>query len=272
MSVEEPLPPGACDTHMHVYDRSYPSSPVAVLHPPDATVDDYRTLQAELGTERVVVVQPTTYGVDNRCQLDAMAQLGDAARGIAVIDQTTSEAEIDRLDGLGVRGARFHMLPGGAVGWGSLEPVAAAVADVGWHIQLQLNGRELTDRIDQLLALPVTVVIDHIGRFMPPVPVDDPAFRALCRLIEQGSAWVKISAPYESSLDGSGAYADVAPLARTLIDRYPDRMLWATNWPHPGQTDPPTAADLRALLDAWVPVDHRQAILVDNPAALYGFA
>lgn len=271
MNVDERLPPGTCDTHMHFYHHSYPSSPDAVLHPPDATVADYRGLQAELGTERVVVVQPTTYGLDNSCQLDAMAQLGGRARGIAVLDHTISAAEIERLDELGVRGARFHMLPGGAVGWESLEPVATAIADAGWHVQLQLNGRELIDRIDQLLALPVPVVIDHVGRFMPPVPVDDPAFAALCRLIEEGGGRVKISAPYESSTDGPPDYSDVAPLARTLIDRYPDRMLWATNWPHPGRTDPPTAADLRALLEAWIPAELRHMVLVDNPAALYGF-
>lgn len=271
VSIDRPLPPGSFDTHMHFYHHSYPSSPDAVLHPPDATVADYRALQAELGTERVVVVQPTTYGLDNSCQLDAMAELGEAARGIAVIDHTTSAGEIERLDRLGVRGARFHMLPGGAVGWESLEPVAAAIAEFGWHIQLQLNGRELTERVGQLLALPVSVVVDHVGRFMPPVPVGDPAFGALCRLIEEGSGRVKISAPYESSVVGPPDFPDVTPLARTLIDRYPGRMLWATNWPHPGQAAPPTTADLRALLDAWIPAEHQQTILVDNPAALYGF-
>ncbi|MDH3301734.1 MAG: amidohydrolase family protein [Acidimicrobiia bacterium] len=271
MRIDPPLPAGACDTHMHFYHHSYPSSQAAVLHPPDATVADYRALQTELGTDRVVVVQPTTYGLDNRCQLDAMAELGGAARGIAVIDHTTSADEIDRLDRVGVRGARFHMLPGGAVDWTSLEPVAGAIADVGWHIQLQLNGRELTERVDQLLALPVTVVVDHVGRFMPPVANDHPAFTALCRLIDGGRAWVKISAPYESSVDGPPAYPDIAPLAQTLIERYPERMLWATNWPHPGQADPPTAGDLRALLDAWLPTEHRESILVDNPVTLYGF-
>lgn len=271
MNTEQPLPAGACDTHVHFYHRSYPSSPEAVLHPPDASVTDYRALQTEVGTDRVVVVQPTTYGLDNRCQLDAMAQLGGAARGIAVIDHTTTAREIERLDRLGVRGARFHMLPGGAVGWESLEPVAAAIVDAGWHIQLQLNGRELTERVERLSVLPVPIVVDHVGRFMPPVADDDPSFLSLRRLIEDGSVWVKISAPYESSVEGPPDYGDVATLARTLIDCYPERMLWATNWPHPGQAGPPTATDLRALLHAWIPAEQQQRILVDNPATLYGF-
>ena len=200
-----------------------------------------------------------------------LAEVGDRARGIAVINHTTTVAEIERLDRLGVRGARFHMLPGGAVGWESLEPVSAAIAGFGWHIQVQLNGRELPERIERLLALPVNVVVDHVGRFTPPVPVDDGAFLALCRLLDEGSAWVKISAPYESDPAASPDYPEVATLARTLISHYPERMLWATNWPHPGQAVPPSTADLRNLLDDWIPPEHRQTILVDNPVRLYGF-
>ncbi|MDH3293917.1 MAG: amidohydrolase family protein [Acidimicrobiia bacterium] len=266
---------GICDTHIHFYSSRYPASPDSVLFPPDVTVGDYRAVQQVLGLERVVVVQPTTYGLDNSCQLDAMAQLGPAARGVMVVNAATPSSELERLDRLGVRGARFHMLAGGAVGWDDLEPVAAAIEPLGWHIQLQLNGRELADRFDRISALPVKVVVDHVGRFMPPpagpAPLIDANFEALCRLVDHGRAWVKISAPYESSVEGPPDYGDVAALARRLVAEFPERMLWATNWPHPGQADPPSETDLSNLLAAWIPAEHRRRILVDNPAGLYGF-
>jgi D-galactarolactone isomerase len=257
---------------MHVYDARHPTATTALLHPPDALVDDYRAVRAALGLERVVVVQPTTYGFDNRCQLEAAAELGTGARLVVVVDETTPRADLDHLDALGARGARFHMLPGGAVPWTSLAPTAAAVAELGWHVQLQMNGRDLPDRLDALLALPTPVVIDHVGRFMPPVEVGHPAFAALLTLLDTGRAWVKLSAPYESTHEGAPAYPTVTVLARTLLERFPERMLWATNWPHPGQTEPIDVDGLRRLALDWLPTPPlRQRVLVDNPASLYRF-
>lgn len=270
--MSAPFPGGGCDTHLHVYDRRYPSSPAAVLHPPDASMEQYRRVQAELGVDRLVVVQPTTYGLDNACQLAAMAQVGDSARGVMVIDARVDPAELSSLATAGVRGARFHMLPGGAVGWDHLDPVATLVAPLGWHIQLQLNGRELAGRVDELLSLPCEVVIDHIGRFMPPVDPDHASFRALLRLLDSGRVWCKLSAPYESSTTGPPHYADLDPLVDQLVARAPERLLWASNWPHPGQADPPAAADLAALRARWLPdPDLRRRVLIDNPATLYDF-
>lgn len=266
------FPAGACDTHLHFYDNSFPVAPDAVLRPPDATIDDYRPVQRALGLERLVVVQPTTYGLDNRCQLAAMAAVGGASRGVMVVDATTPMAELERLTRLGVRGARFHMLPGGAVGWEQLETVAARIAGFGWHIQLQLNGRELTERLAQLMALPTPLVVDHVGRFMPPVPPSAPAFAALLALIDTGRTWVKLSAPYESSTAGGPDYSDVAPLITELTARAPERLLWASNWPHPGQADPPGAHHLGRLAHRWLPeASLRQQVLVDNPASVYDF-
>ena len=263
-----PLPPGTCDTHVHFYDASYPAAPTTVLRPPDATVADYRDLQAALGMERVVVVQPTTYGLDNRCQLAAIAAFGDSARGVIVVDADVDSSELARLTELGVRGARFHMLPGGAVGWGALDRVAEQIASVDWHIQLQMNGLELDDRLDQLRQLPVDLVVDHIGRFMPPDGVDHPAFEALLTLLDEGRTWVKLSAPYESSPD----HGAVLPLVDELVLTHPDRLLWATNWPHPGQPTPPSPDQLAELCHRWLPSDAlRRQVLVDNPTALYGF-
>ena len=268
----DPFPPGACDTHLHFYDRSYPADRRAVLHPPDAGPQTYRTYRAELGLERLVVVQPTTYGLDNRCQLRGAEDFGADVRVVVVVDDHVTDAELRRLTGLGVRGARFHMLPGGAIPWDLIEAVARRIAPFGWHIQLQLNGRELDARVAQLAALPVDVVVDHIGRFMPPVEPDHPSLAALLSLVEQGTGWVKLSAPYESSAAGPPDYADLQPIVELLVDRVPERLLWGSNWPHPGHDRGPTAAELGLLLHRWVPdADTRRRMLVGNPAALYAF-
>lgn len=266
--------PNACDTHLHFYDQRYVSARTALLHPRDATTEEYRELQRQLGLDRLVVVQPTTYGLDNSCQLDAMASFGEAARGVVVVDATPTDAELGRLTRLGVRGARFHMLPGGAVPWEMLDEVAARVAPFGWHIQLQLNGRELPERREQLLRLPVDIVIDHGGRFMPPVDADDPCLMTLVDLAESGRCWVKLSAPYESSVepvtDSATDHGDLQPLIETLVHRVPERLLWATNWPHPGQAVRPSPQTLAAQLAQWVAdEDIRRTILVDNPDRLY---
>ncbi|MDF3061511.1 MAG: amidohydrolase [Microvirga sp.] len=265
-------PPGACDTHMHFYDARYPTARTAVLTPPDASVEEYRAVQRRVGLSRTVVVQPTTYGTDNRCTLEGIAALGlEVARGIAVVTDATTEGELEELTARGMRGARFHMLRGGAIPWGELDRIAAKVQGVGWHVQLQLDGRELPDREAQVRAWPGTIVIDHIGKFLEPVPVDHPAFLSLARLVESGRVWVKLSAMYEVSKAGRPLYEDVGRLAKALIRIAPERMLWASNWPHPGHAPQDEAVLLDTLLD-WAPDEAtRRRILVDNPAELYGF-
>ena len=265
-------PPGACDTHMHFYNAKFPSAPTALMTPDDAWVDDYKAVQAHLGLERVVVVQPTTYGKDNSCQIEAMAAFGDQARAVFVVDEKTPDEELERLTKLGGRGARFHMLPGGAVPWDILEAVAARVHEFGWHIQLQLNGRELPEHEAMLKRLPGTLVVDHVGRFTQPVEPDHEAFRVLLRLLEGGKCWVKLSAPYESFADQPLDYGKVAVEARALVAAAPDRMLWASNWPHPGKDWLPDDAEHLDLLLDWVDDDAtRNRILVSNPVELYGF-
>lgn len=265
-------PPGACDTHMHFYNARFPSAPTALITPNDAWIEDYRRVQSLLGLERVVVVQPTTYGLDNSCQIAAMESFGDSARAVFVVNRATPDSELERLTRLGGRGARFHMLPGGAVPWEELEEVAARVAVFGWHIQLQLNGRELPDRAEMLSRLPCALVIDHVGRFTPPVSTDHEAFRALLRLLDGGKCWVKLSAPYESFGSDPLRYEEIAVEARALVRAAPERMLWATNWPHPGKDWRPDDAEHMDLLLDWVEDEAtRNRILVDNPARLYGF-
>ena len=265
-------PAGAVDSHMHFYGDAWPIASTTVLRPPAATVADYREVQKHIGTTRTVVVQPSTYGLDNRCQLAAMAELGADARGVMVVDATTPVDELHRHDAHGVVGARFHMLPGGAVGWQDLEPVAERIAPLGWHIQLQLNGRELPQHLDRLRRLPCPVVIDHVGRYMPPVAPDHEAFVALLALLETGRCWVKLSAPYEADASAAPDYDEVTELIAELVARHPDRLVWASNWPHPGQADPPTPEELVRLRDTWLPTaELRSQVLVANPTALYAF-
>jgi len=258
---------------MHIYDRRFPKAATAKIEAPDASVSDYLKMRTRLGIERNVVVQPSTYGKDNRCTLEAMAAIGPSARGVAVVDETVTDAELDRLTALGIRGIRFFMLAGAPLPWEILETMASRVAPFGWHVQLQFDGRNLPDHEAVLQRLPATLVIDHVGKFLEPVPLDHPGFRTLLRLVETGRTWVKLSAPYETSKLGPPYYDDVGKLAKVLVKAAPERMLWATNWPHPtpGVPVPDDAWMLDMLLD-WVPDEStRNKVLVDNPAKLYGF-
>lgn len=269
-------PPGSCDTHMHIYGppKRYPFAPGPAHHPPPALVEDYTTMLERIGVERAVVVQPAGYGLDNRCTLDAVAQMGVQARGVATVDTSVSDEELQRLTDAGMRGARFHMLPGGAVPWDMLEEVAAKVKPFGWHVQVQLPGEELPEHEAMLHRLPVDLVIDHIGRIPKPITVNHPGFRTLLGLVEAGRCWIKLSAPTIASPDGAPEFTEVGRLVAALVHAAPERMLWASNWPHPGSPpdDKPDEAMLLDTLLHWVDDETvRHRILVDNPARLYGF-
>ncbi len=267
-------PAGLCDTHIHIYDRRFPTAPTATMTPPDAGVGAYKEMCRRVGIARTIVVQPTTYGLDNRCTLDAVAALGETARGIAVVDETVTDDELARLSRGGMCGVRFHQLPGGALKWEQLDAIAARVQPFGWHIQLQLDGRDLPKYESAIRRFPGTLVIDHIGKFLEPVATDHAAFRILLALVERGNTYVKLSAPYETSKAGPPHFDDVGAMAKALLRAAPERMLWASNWPHPSapaDAKPDDAMLLDVMLD-WVPDEvTRLKVLVDNPARLYGF-
>lgn len=267
-------PPGACDTHMHIYEERFKLVPTATFKPPHAPVADYLAMRKRLGVARTIVVQPSGYGADNSCTLEAMAALGASARGIAVVEAGVGDAELDRLTKAGMRGIRYFMLPGGMLPWEGLEAMAARVANFGWHVQLQLDGRLLPEREAMLKRLKGTLVIDHNGKFLEPVAVDHPSFKCLLRLLENGRTWVKLSAPYETSKMGPPLYPDVGALAKALVKAAPERCIWASNWPHPSvpRAQVPDDADLLDLLLDWAPDEKtRNKILAGNPAKLYGF-
>ncbi len=272
------LPPGATDTHMHIYDDRFPGREGGPPKPPlPATLDDYRQLQAWLGLERTVFVQGAAYQFDNACLLDALERVNDAggaARAIAVVCPDVDEATLEDLTRRGVRGARHMHLPGGAIGFGDLLAIDARVRPFGWHVIVQFNGRDMEQRAPLLEALRGDYIIDHAAKFMPPVSTDDPAFTTLLKLIDRGNCYVKISACYETSQVGPPSYADVGKLSRALIAHAPERMLYASNWPHvsmPIDRQPDDGLLLDLMAD-WAPDEKvRQKIFVDNPARLYGF-
>jgi D-galactarolactone isomerase len=261
----------ACDCHVHVYDPAYPLASTATFTPPVATVQSLMGMHQSLGLSRAVVVQPTGYGFDNACTLAAVAALGNVGRAV-VVDASADDATLESLHAAGARGVRFMMLAGGVLPWDALEPVAARIQPLGWHINLQLNGCELPQFADRLARLPVPLVIDHLGKFLPPPAASVPAFRALRTLLDGGRCWIKLSAPYESSLSSGPGYTDVSVLAAELARDYPERCLWASNWPHPNRQPVPDDAAMLDLLREWAPTEAAvQRILVANPEALYGF-
>ena len=261
-------PPGAWDTHLHVFD--------AVFRPPVATARDYAAVQRRLGLDRALVVQSSAHGTDHASLLNAIATLGPRTHGIGMVDATVSGGELRRLTRGGVRGARFLMLPGGVLSWDELEPVAARIQQVGWHVNLQLDGHDLADRAGLIARLPGQVIIDHLGMFGCPVPVNHPSVLALLRLLETGRVWVKLSAPYAGGGMGEPPYPAAGSLARTLVRHAPERLMWGSNWPHPFTTQVRglPAEDDAMLLDLlldWVEDERtRDRILAGNPAALFG--
>jgi D-galactarolactone isomerase len=257
---------------MHFYDGAAAARP-GTPDPGRFTVPMYRELQRKLGLERVVVVQPNAYGDDNGVTLKSMKELGKAAKGVAVVKPGVTDAELERLTKAGMRAVRIMTLHGGMLGFEVLDSVMARVHPFGWHANIQLDGRELPKHEAQIRRLPGRFVIDHTGKFLEPVSVDSEPFRSLLNLVDTGRCWVKLSAPYETSKNGPPRYEDVGALAKALVKRAPERMLWASNWPHPSaRAHPPDDVELMELLLDWTPEERiREKILVDNPAQLYGF-
>jgi D-galactarolactone isomerase len=269
-------PVNACDSHHHIYDARFPVSPHWRGGRPDgATVADYRLLQKRLGAMRHVIVQPSTYGIENNCLLDALEQFGAEARGIVVIDENTGDDELKRMDGLGVRGVRVNFLT--PQSWGvttaeRLEQTAKRIAPLGWHVQVLMSGDQIVQHETVLARPPVTVVLDHLGRIPQPAGLAHPGAQAMLRLVDKGRGWIKLSEPYADTKIGTPDYPDTSALARTYVQAAPDRVIWGSDWPHPTEKDKPDDAVLFDLLSNWAPDPAiREKILVANPATLFGF-
>jgi predicted TIM-barrel fold metal-dependent hydrolase len=267
-------PDGACDAHIHIYDRRYPAQAQGLPPPRFLGVPEYLELRRKLNLQRTVVVTPGIYGTDNRVTLQAIRDLGAAsARGVAVLHPDVAEAELDTLHAGGIRGVRFTLFnPATAVTrFDMIEPLAQRIQRLGWHVQLHLTAQQIVEHAALLEQLPGTLVFDHMLRLPKGAGPDHPALDIVAGLLAGGRAWVKLSGAYLNSQRAD--YADTIATAQALVRLAPRRMVWGSDWPHPTEAGAgPDDAALFALLGQWAPeAADRRRILVDNPAQLYGF-
>jgi predicted TIM-barrel fold metal-dependent hydrolase len=271
-----PAPPLATDCHHHVYDARFPPDPRTQLRPADASPADYQALARRLGTQRSVLVTPSTYGTDNRLHLQAMRELGpERTRMVAVVDASVTDAQLRDMHEAGVRGIRFNLVQAGVTTLDMLEPLSARVQPMGWHTQIHMLADQIAENEALFSRLASPIVFDHMGRVPMDKGVEHPGYVAVRRLLERNKAWVKLSGAYMDTKVGSaGRWSDTIPVARGYATAAPERCVWASDWPH--VTEPPEKPDDAALFDLlteWVPDEAaRKRVLVDNPAVLYGFA
>ncbi len=278
---QTPLPANACDTHAHVFGPAsrFPYAADRSYTPPDAPLAKYLGMLDTLGFARGVLVQGSAHGRDNGAMLDALERHPDRLRGVAVADADTPVAELRRWAALGVKGLRFnHFFRGGSLHYRGGVPLEAAralgprMAELGWHVQLWIDVKDLPDTIPIIRAIGLPVVIDHMGRTDARAGSATPGFQSLLRLLGEGGCWVKLSGAHRLS-NSAPDYPEARPFHEALVRTNPDRLVWGTDWPHPrieGQM--PDAGRLLDLFQRWTPdARTREAILVGNPARLYGF-
>lgn len=269
-------PPNACDSHCHVFgpaDR-FPFSPTRAYTPPDSGIDSFEVLQDRLGLSRAVFVQASCHGTDNAAMVDALRRGNGRYAGVAMIDESFSDADIGALHDVGVRGTRFNFVAhlGGAPDMDVFWRLVERVAPLGWHIVLHFDAKDLPSHADMLDRMPVPFIIDHMARVPVVDGIDQEPFQALLALMADERAWVKISGAERLTAEGPPPYDDVVPYAQALIAAAPDRVLWGTDWPHPNVRHMPDDGDLVDALAAFAPDEAtRNRILVDNPARLYDF-
>ncbi len=271
------LPPGACDAHVHIFGprQRFPFAEGRSYTPSDATKEMLFALHEKLGIQHCVIVQPNCHGRDNSVTVDAVAASGQSYRGIALVAPDVSGAELKRLADAGLCGARFHYTEhlGRGPSIDDAMALAKRLADVGWHLQVHMDGSRIAELAPALKRSPVPVVIDHIGRVDAGLGLEQPGFRALLALMENKHVWVKVSGTDRITRQGP-PYADAVPFARKLVAEFGDRCVWGTDWPHPNH--PPPVVDDGLLVDILAEIAPseaaRQALLVDNPQRLYRFA
>jgi predicted TIM-barrel fold metal-dependent hydrolase len=267
-------PAGATDTHFHIFgpEHRYPYVAERRFTPPEASVAAYVHLHKTLGLSRAVLVQPSSYGTDNRRQLDAAREMPFPTRVVVVVRAEITDRELDELYASGARAVRFIPTQPGGLPLSGLEYFADRIHERGWHIQLMLAPAHLLELAPRLQKLRCQFVIDHMGDIQSLGGIAQAVFQTMLRLLQTGRGWTKLSAGYHGS-EEAPPYRDMIPLAEALVKTRPDRLLWGTDWPHlniPGPM-PKSTVFLDLLLD-WVPDEAmRNRILVDNPARLYGF-
>lgn len=276
-------PPGGCDAHFHVFGpaQRYPYASDLRYAPPLAPLDEFFALAEKLGLSRFVFVQPSAYGRDNRCMLDAMREVGtEKCRGIADIDENAPDAELARLDALGVRGVRINLSPVKPFESGfaprlmpRIARLAARCAEIGWQLDFLTPGWLTSELMPTLRKLRLDFTLAHFGLFQAKEGADQPGFRELLELLRRGErrCWVKLTGSYRVS--AAKGFADVAPMARALVETAPDRLIWGSDYPHLSFADKVGSVELWNLLGQWAPGEAiRRQILVENPQRLFGFS
>jgi len=270
-------PAGTTDCHVHVYGPAtrYAMASTRSFDAPDALPSTLKEVLDTLGIDRVVLVQPSGYGTDNRRHIDAISELGRPARVVASLGANVEDAELERLHLAGVRGIRYTVGHAGAVSLDEMPEMAARIAAWGWHVQLHVmhagDRVPLQEMQGVLRALPVDVVLDHIGSVHPSGGINQEGFKALLELLATGRCWVKLSAAYRVA--ETPPYIEMKPFVDAMVAVNPERLLWGSDWPHVNfRGKMPNTTDLLDQMLTWVPDEAvRNRILVDNPARLYGF-
>jgi 2-pyrone-4,6-dicarboxylate lactonase len=269
-------PPGAVDAHCHVFGpgERFPYAPERKYTPCDAPKEKLWELRDYLGFERNVIVQATCHGSDNRALVDALRDSQGRARGVATVSRDVTDSELAELDAAGVRGVRFNFVKRlvDTIPRETLLEIAQRVQTLGWHIVIYFEAAELSELYDFFASLPTTVVVDHMGRPDVTQPVDGPQFELFLKLMrEHRNFWSKVSCPERLSRSGPPHYADVVPFARRVVEEFPDRVLWGTDWPHPNMKS--HMPDDGELVD-FIPkiattAELQRQLLTDNPSRLY---
>jgi len=270
------VPANACDAHCHIFGPAhrFPFAAYRAYTPPDSGIDDFERLQQRLGLGRAVFVQASCHGTDNSAMVDAIERGRGRYAGVAMIDDSFTDADIGRLHDVGVRGTRFNFVAhlGGAPELDEFWRIVERVAAFGWHVVLHFDAKDLPSYAELLDRMPCPFVIDHMARVPTTDGLDQAPFQALLAVLSDERAWVKISGAERLTAGGTPPYDDVVPFARALIAAAPDRVLWGTDWPHPNVRHTPDDGDLLDLLALFAPdPDVRRRILVDNPELLYDF-
>ena len=270
------LPRGAIDTQLHLYLSGFPAMPGGPELPPALPGPaEYRQVMQWLGVDRLVVTQGNAHQFDNGNLIACLDEMGEIARGVAVIGDDTSDAELEGLHTRGIRGARIMDLPGGAVGLADLTAIDSRTAAIGWMLAVQFDGSDIGSHYEKLVSLKSNWVLDHHGKFFRGANPDGPEVETVKRLIDGGNCWFKFSGCYESSLSGGPDYADIAAVARVIAAYAPERIIWGTNFPHNFAQTTQDYPDDAALLDislSWLPNDAaRHMALVENPETLFQF-
>ena len=270
------MPALACDAHCHLFGPAavFPYDPKATYHPPDAPFEALRRLHDVLGIERAVIVHASCHGSDMRATLNGIARSGGRYRGTAIVDESVTAADFDRMHEVGIRGVRFNFVRhlGGRPEPAFFHRTVDRVKALGWHLILHLDAVDIVEFEEMFRKIPVPMVIDHMGRVKTADGLAQAPFRVLLEFMKNDNAWVKVCGAERISSAGP-PYADAVAFAQALIAAAPDRILWGTDWPHPNVgKHMPNDGDLVDLIPLLAPDPAVQRkILVDNPARLYGF-